>query len=132
VRALRLQQIPFFHSRLRIGTDGYVIGLENVGLFWHFVDVLWILIFRCGTWLAAGYEKVVERTDGRVVRAVRIDAVVGGSGGGRMASKYRLNSRRADCRREITAYPLALQGVRRLRPEFVGNRYCPSRSTIHR
>jgi nitric oxide reductase NorE protein len=33
------------NARLRIGTDGYVIGLENVGLFWHFVDVLWIFIF---------------------------------------------------------------------------------------
>jgi heme/copper-type cytochrome/quinol oxidase subunit 3 len=22
-----------------------VTGLENVGLFWHFVDVLWIFIF---------------------------------------------------------------------------------------
>jgi nitric oxide reductase NorE protein len=32
-------------ARLRIGTDGYVIGLENAGLFWHFVDVLWIFIF---------------------------------------------------------------------------------------
>jgi nitric oxide reductase NorE protein len=32
-------------ARLRIGTGGYVIGLENVGLFWHFVDVLWIFIF---------------------------------------------------------------------------------------
>jgi len=25
--------------------DAYVIGLENVGLFWHYVDVLWIFIF---------------------------------------------------------------------------------------
>ena len=32
-------------ARLRIGTDEYVIGLENVGVFWHFVDVLWIFIF---------------------------------------------------------------------------------------
>jgi heme/copper-type cytochrome/quinol oxidase subunit 3 len=32
-------------ARQRIGTVGYVIGLENVGLFWHFVDVLWIFIF---------------------------------------------------------------------------------------
>jgi nitric oxide reductase NorE protein len=32
-------------ARLRVGTDRYVIGLENVGLFWHFVDVLWIFIF---------------------------------------------------------------------------------------
>ncbi len=26
-------------------SDKYVIGLENVGLFWHYVDVLWIFIF---------------------------------------------------------------------------------------
>jgi len=32
-------------ARLRVGTGRYVIGLENVGLFWHFVDVLWIFIF---------------------------------------------------------------------------------------
>jgi nitric oxide reductase NorE protein len=32
-------------ARLRVGTDGYVTGLENAGLFWHFVDVLWIFIF---------------------------------------------------------------------------------------
>jgi nitric oxide reductase NorE protein len=32
-------------AEVRIGTGGYVIGLENVGLFWHFVDVLWIFIF---------------------------------------------------------------------------------------
>lgn len=28
-----------------LGTEGYVTRLENVGLFWHFVDVLWIFIF---------------------------------------------------------------------------------------
>jgi nitric oxide reductase NorE protein len=33
------------NARLRNGAEGYVIGLENVGLFWHFVDVLWIFIF---------------------------------------------------------------------------------------
>jgi nitric oxide reductase NorE protein len=32
-------------ARDRAGTAGYVVGLENVGLFWHFVDVLWIFIF---------------------------------------------------------------------------------------
>lgn len=26
-------------------SDKYVIGLENVGLFWHYVTVLWIFIF---------------------------------------------------------------------------------------
>ncbi len=25
--------------------SGYVVGIENVGLFWHYVDVLWIFIF---------------------------------------------------------------------------------------
>jgi nitric oxide reductase NorE protein len=29
----------------RAGRDDYLIGLENVGLFWHFVDVLWVFIF---------------------------------------------------------------------------------------
>ena len=33
-------------ARDRVGTRGYVTGLENVGLFWHFVDVLWIFIFQ--------------------------------------------------------------------------------------
>jgi nitric oxide reductase NorE protein len=33
------------NARLRIGSERYVTGLENVGLFWHFVDVLWIFIF---------------------------------------------------------------------------------------
>jgi len=32
-------------ARSRAGMAGYVTGLENVGLFWHFVDVLWIFIF---------------------------------------------------------------------------------------
>jgi nitric oxide reductase NorE protein len=32
-------------ARRRAGTAGYITGLENVGLFWHFVDVLWIFIF---------------------------------------------------------------------------------------
>jgi nitric oxide reductase NorE protein len=29
----------------RAGSALYQAGLENVGLFWHFVDVLWIFIF---------------------------------------------------------------------------------------
>src|ERR1700722_4234798 len=33
------------NARHRAGTAGYITGLENVGLFWHFVDVLWIFIF---------------------------------------------------------------------------------------
>ena len=33
------------HARVRAGSASYVTGLENVGLFWHFVDVLWIYIF---------------------------------------------------------------------------------------
>jgi nitric oxide reductase NorE protein len=33
------------HARAGVGAAGYVTGLENVGLFWHFVDVLWIFIF---------------------------------------------------------------------------------------
>jgi nitric oxide reductase NorE protein len=33
------------NARLRVGSGRYVTGLENVGLFWHFVDVLWIFIF---------------------------------------------------------------------------------------
>jgi nitric oxide reductase NorE protein len=34
-------------SRLRheMGETGYLKKLENVGLFWHFVDVLWLFIF---------------------------------------------------------------------------------------
>ena len=28
-----------------VTSDKYVTGLENVGLFWHYVDVLWIFIF---------------------------------------------------------------------------------------
>lgn len=33
--------------RSRQGADGprFVTGLENIGLFWHYVDVLWIFIF---------------------------------------------------------------------------------------
>jgi nitric oxide reductase NorE protein len=33
------------HAAARAGTARYQAGLENVGLFWHFVDVLWIFIF---------------------------------------------------------------------------------------
>jgi nitric oxide reductase NorE protein len=33
------------NARHRAGTADYITGLENVGLFWHFVDVLWIFIF---------------------------------------------------------------------------------------
>jgi nitric oxide reductase NorE protein len=33
------------HARARAGTASFVTGMENVGLFWHFVDVLWIFIF---------------------------------------------------------------------------------------
>lgn len=29
----------------RLGSARYLSGLENVGLFWHLVDVLWIFIF---------------------------------------------------------------------------------------
>jgi nitric oxide reductase NorE protein len=32
-------------ARTRAGMASYVTGLENVGLFWHLVDVLWIFIF---------------------------------------------------------------------------------------
>lgn len=32
-------------SRNCLASDRYVVGLENVGLFWHYVDVLWIFIF---------------------------------------------------------------------------------------
>lgn len=32
-------------SRNCLGSEKYVVGLENVGLFWHYVDVLWIFIF---------------------------------------------------------------------------------------
>lgn len=41
--------VCLLHFRRRvqagIGTPGYLMGLENVGLFWHYVDVLWIFIF---------------------------------------------------------------------------------------
>lgn len=39
--------IAYFRSvaRASAATKRYVTGLENVGLFWHFVDVLWIFIF---------------------------------------------------------------------------------------
>ncbi|MEY2790504.1 MAG: hypothetical protein RL295_668 [Pseudomonadota bacterium] len=33
------------HALRRVGNLGYQTGLENVGLFWHLVDVLWIFIF---------------------------------------------------------------------------------------
>jgi nitric oxide reductase NorE protein len=33
------------HAPQRAGSAQYQAGLENVGLFWHFVDVLWIFIF---------------------------------------------------------------------------------------
>jgi nitric oxide reductase NorE protein len=33
------------HAAAQAGTARYQTGLENVGLFWHFVDVLWIFIF---------------------------------------------------------------------------------------
>jgi len=32
-------------ARTRVGTPSYQTGLENVGLYWHMVDVLWIFIF---------------------------------------------------------------------------------------
>lgn len=32
-------------ARARTGTGRYLTGLENVGLFWHFVDILWVFIF---------------------------------------------------------------------------------------
>lgn len=38
----------FFYARSSrecLIREKYLIGLENVGLFWHFVDVLWIFIF---------------------------------------------------------------------------------------
>ena len=39
--------IAYFRSRsaAHAGTALYQVSLENVGLFWHFVDVLWIFIF---------------------------------------------------------------------------------------
>jgi nitric oxide reductase NorE protein len=33
------------HALERTGSKDYHTGLENVGLFWHLVDVLWIFIF---------------------------------------------------------------------------------------
>jgi nitric oxide reductase NorE protein len=37
------------HCRMRVaaevGTFGYAKKIENVGLFWHFVDILWLFIF---------------------------------------------------------------------------------------
>ena len=33
------------HSVRNAGRPGYVSRLESTGLFWHFVDVLWIFIF---------------------------------------------------------------------------------------
>ena len=32
-------------GRLGVGSAEYLTGLENVVLFWHYVDVLWIFIF---------------------------------------------------------------------------------------
>lgn len=39
--------IFFFMRQARSGgvSARYIAGLENVGLFWHYVDVLWIFIF---------------------------------------------------------------------------------------
>lgn len=33
------------HALTRTGSREYQTGLENVGLFWHLIDVLWIFIF---------------------------------------------------------------------------------------
>ncbi|WP_052914968.1 cytochrome c oxidase subunit 3 [Protofrankia coriariae] len=36
----------FQRNRDRLASDvGYLAGLENVGVFWHFVDLLWIFIY---------------------------------------------------------------------------------------
>jgi nitric oxide reductase NorE protein len=32
-------------AKAEIGTENYLKKLENTGLFWHFVDVLWLFIF---------------------------------------------------------------------------------------
>jgi nitric oxide reductase NorE protein len=39
--------IAYFRKRavMQAGSSEFQISLENVGLFWHFVDVLWIFIF---------------------------------------------------------------------------------------
>lgn len=38
--------IAYCRSRSRAaGTESYQTGLENVGLYWHMVDVLWVVIF---------------------------------------------------------------------------------------
>jgi nitric oxide reductase NorE protein len=33
------------HAATQAGSADFRVSLENVGLFWHFVDVLWIFIF---------------------------------------------------------------------------------------
>jgi heme/copper-type cytochrome/quinol oxidase subunit 3 len=48
-------------ARNRAGMAGYVTGLENAGLFWHFVDVLWIFIFPL-LYLLGADEKSAELT----------------------------------------------------------------------
>lgn len=35
----------FGRARAQAGTEGYRRKIENVGLFWHFVDLLWLFIF---------------------------------------------------------------------------------------
>lgn len=39
--------IAHYRNAAKGGIDSprYLVGLENVGLFWHYVDVLWIFIF---------------------------------------------------------------------------------------
>lgn len=32
-------------ARRRLGSGAYLAGLENTGLYWHLVDMLWIFIF---------------------------------------------------------------------------------------
>lgn len=32
-------------TAVQVSSPRYVTGLENIGLFWHFVDLLWVFIF---------------------------------------------------------------------------------------
>ncbi len=32
-------------AKARVGAAAYTKQIESVGLFWHFVDVLWVFIF---------------------------------------------------------------------------------------
>jgi len=49
IGALVISVMLFFTLRDRITRQDF-IKLENTGLYWHFVDIVWIYLFPCSTW----------------------------------------------------------------------------------